>query len=113
MTRYAVLHHVGFGEPHFDVLFEWEEGEPLTSFRTMMWPPEAGDVWEERADHRRAYLDYEGPVSGGRGTVRRVAGGAVEVTVTSVDPPALSLRFDDLIVALGDERERRWTVISA
>jgi len=29
-------------------------------------------------DHRKAYLDYEGPVSGGRGDVRRVDAGLVE-----------------------------------
>lgn len=35
------------------------------------------DLVAERIDpHRRVYLDYEGPVSGGRGTVRRVAAGA-------------------------------------
>lgn len=30
---------------------------------------------ERIADHRLAYLDYEGPISGGRGTVRRLDGG--------------------------------------
>jgi hypothetical protein len=28
------------------------------------------------ADHRLAYLEYEGPISGGRGTVRRLDGGS-------------------------------------
>jgi len=36
-------------------------------------------VAERLPDHRSAYLDYEGPVSGGRGTVRRVAAGELEV----------------------------------
>ena len=31
-------------------------------------------------DHRKAYLTYEGPVSGGRGEVRRVEEGWCEVT---------------------------------
>ncbi len=30
-------------------------------------------------DHRREYLDYEGPVSGDRGHVRRVAAGSFEL----------------------------------
>ena len=30
-------------------------------------------------DHRKAYLDYEGPVSGGRGDVTRVDRGTVEI----------------------------------
>lgn len=36
---------------------------------------------ERLADHREMYLDYEGPVSGGRGTVTRVAEGKVKVEV--------------------------------
>jgi hypothetical protein len=31
-------------------------------------------------DHRLAYLDYEGPVSGGRGSVSRWDGGTYEVS---------------------------------
>ncbi len=34
---------------------------------------------ERIADHRPAYLDYEGAVSGERGTVRRIERGAAEV----------------------------------
>lgn len=34
---------------------------------------------ERLADHRREYLTYEGPVSGGRGRVRRVAEGVCGV----------------------------------
>jgi hypothetical protein len=33
-------------------------------------------VAEPTADHRLLYLDYEGPVSGGRGTVTRVDAGS-------------------------------------
>jgi hypothetical protein len=33
---------------------------------------------ERLADHRVAYLEYEGEISGGRGSVRRVAEGVVE-----------------------------------
>lgn len=46
------------------------------------WPGAAGDASKEveaitLADHRAAYLEYEGPVSGDRGTVTRVARGEV------------------------------------
>jgi hypothetical protein len=38
------------------------------------------DVAVERlADHRAAYLEYEGPVSGGRGQVSRLAAGTYEL----------------------------------
>jgi len=76
-TRYAVLRHEGVPDPHFDVLFERAPGSPLVAFRSPAWPVPAGGVeLTALPDHRGAYLDYEGPVSGGRGHVRRVAGGA-------------------------------------
>ena len=34
---------------------------------------------ESLPNHRRAYLDYEGPISGDRGSVRRVAAGMFEL----------------------------------
>lgn len=36
---------------------------------------------ERLADHRLIYLDYEGPVSDGRGTVKRVVEGSMKVEV--------------------------------
>lgn len=42
-------------------------------------PPTSGDFPAERiGDHRLAYLDYTGPVSGGRGQVTRWDAGAYE-----------------------------------
>lgn len=38
---------------------------------------------EELADHRLAYLDYEGPVSGGRGNVARWDSGQFEGTLNA------------------------------
>lgn len=74
--RYAVLHHTGVDAPHYDLLFETAAGSPLTTYRVDRWPMETGAVLVERlADHRRIYLDYEGPISGNRGTVRRVSQG--------------------------------------
>jgi hypothetical protein len=37
---------------------------------------------ERIADHRPAYLDYEGPISGSRGTVRRLDGGSCHADAT-------------------------------
>ena len=73
--RYVVLRHEGVPEPHFDVMWESSPGSALTTVRAREWPV-AGDAPLERLpDHRRHYLDYEGPVSGNRGHVRRVASG--------------------------------------
>ncbi len=57
------------------------EGESLITFRVS----ERIDLGvrgfdaERLADHRAEYLSYEGPVSGGRGVVSRVAMGSFEV----------------------------------
>ena len=40
---------------------------------------------ERLADHRRAYLDYEGPVSGDRGTVRRLIRAPIAWRLTTGD----------------------------
>lgn len=42
--------------------------------------------------HRKAYLDYQGPVSGGRGAVRQVEAGTCEVLQAGDD--RWQIRFD-------------------
>jgi hypothetical protein len=67
MPRYVVLEH---DHPvlHWD--FMLEAGDVLSTWR-LATPPQPGDAVaaEPLGDHRRMYLDYEGPVSGDRGTV--------------------------------------------
>ena len=78
--RYAVLHHTGHGPPHYDLLFETSPGSPLLTFRSPVWPVTDESQPERLPDHRRMYLDYEGPVSGGRGEVRVVARGTCDLS---------------------------------
>lgn len=73
--RYVVLHHTGFGEPHFDLMFETALGSPLATWRANEWPLGRAAHLTLLGDHRGDYLDYEGPVSGNRGVVRRVQSG--------------------------------------
>ena len=40
---------------------------------------------EPLGEHRREYLTYEGPVSGGRGEVKRVAGGTYDLAGDGVN----------------------------
>lgn len=81
--RFAVLHHTGVELPHYDLLFETADGSPLTAYRCDRWPVAAGTVLDKRlADHRRIYLEYEGEISGGRGSVRRVARGRCSLRIT-------------------------------
>ena len=74
MSRFVVLQHdpaAGSPEPvHWDLMLE-QEGVLLTWALTL--PPDAGGVVTARKlpDHRLEYLDYEGEISGGRGSVTR------------------------------------------
>src|SRR5687767_7893471 len=75
LLRFVVLHHTGVPMPHFDLMFETGPGGPLATWRSADWPVNSPAVVERLADHRRKYLDYEGPVSGDRGRVSRVIEG--------------------------------------
>ncbi len=70
MPRYVILRHETPQGVHFD--FMLEAGDMLKTW-SLGEPPRPGVEIECQAlpDHRLAYLDYEGPVSGGRGSVTR------------------------------------------
>jgi hypothetical protein len=82
MPRFVVLTH---DHPflHWDLMLE--QGDSLRTWR-LVRPPGTEDPIdaEHLPNHRLAYLDYEGPVSGGRGTVERWDAGTYE-TVESTD----------------------------
>ncbi len=104
-VAYVLLHHTGQAAvpDHFDLLVDFPAtpGGRLLTWR-LLTPPES---WLHRPptalrlpDHRRLYLTYEGPISGDRGHVRRVAAGmakllaATSTTLTLTLPdPALTL----------------------
>jgi hypothetical protein len=69
MPRFVLLDH-DHPQPHLDLMLE--VGEVLWTWR-LEAPPGEGDPGPAVRifDHRPLYLDYEGPVSGDRGTVRR------------------------------------------
>jgi hypothetical protein len=78
MPRFVLLRHEcppGFGKPsHWDLLLE--DATALLAWSVEALPEPGQSVTALRlADHRLAYLDYEGPVSGGRGEVRRADAG--------------------------------------
>ena len=90
--RYVVLHHTGHGEPHYDLMVERDTEGPLATWRLPAWPPSDGMAAEAIADHRRVYLEYEGPVSNGRGEVRRVASGDTDGDGIDVDGERWAVR---------------------
>src|SRR4051794_29909895 len=65
--RYVVLRHDGIDDPHFDLMFESGPVNKLWTWRSKAWPVRVGDELTRLSDHRREYLDYEGPVSADRG----------------------------------------------
>ena len=78
--RYVVLLHEGFGDTHYDLMFETTAGSELLTWRCAEWPLRTGLILKPLALHRRAYLEYEGPLSNNRGRVRRVAWGQYELS---------------------------------
>jgi hypothetical protein len=69
MPRYVILEH-DYPVRHWDLMLE--AGDVLRTWR-LEAPPSPGQAVHAEAsfDHRPLYLDYEGPISGGRGRVAR------------------------------------------
>lgn len=77
MTRSVLLEHTTPDEGrHLDWLIERpgvDDERRLIALRCAHDPCTRAPIDAERiADHRARYLDYEGPIGGGRGTVRRL-----------------------------------------
>ena len=74
MPRFVILHHEmppgGARSSHWDFMLQRED---VLKTWALAEPPVAGKTTDATAldDHRTAYLDYAGPVSGGRGSVTR------------------------------------------
>ena len=67
MPRFVILSH-DWPTPHWDFLLE--SGPVLRAWRLLEEPAPNRDVpAEANFDHRLLYLDYEGPLSGDRGSV--------------------------------------------
>lgn len=95
-----LLHQLPDGSSHLDWLMERPDSDRLISFRVrdrIDSPSPACSVQRFKAeampDHRRAYLEYEGPVSGERGSVSRVAAGSVDWVERSTEAIAVILDF--------------------
>jgi len=78
MLRFVILQHDGPRGLHWDLLLE--TGPALTAWALAQSPDTPGAIdAESLADHRIEYLDYEGPVSGQRGSVTRWDAGSYEL----------------------------------
>ena len=72
---FVLLEHRTDSGVHWDLMIEQAEQERLATWRLAQNPAVAGRgaiAAEPIGDHRRIYLDYQGDLSDGRGTVTRV-----------------------------------------
>jgi hypothetical protein len=74
MPRFVILQHTtppGYERPlHWDLMLE--SGDVLRTWALEQEPTNGATInAEQLADHRSAYLEYEGPISGERGSVTR------------------------------------------
>src|SRR5262249_16221435 len=95
MPRFAILTH---DHPHLHWDFLLEAGEALRAWR-LDGELEIGGGASAMAlpDHRLIYLDYEGPVSGGRGTVTRWDSGTYEAERWEPDEIQVTLRGERIL----------------
>ena len=93
-ARFVILEHRR-GDVHWDVMLE--RGESLRTW-AVDEPIAAEAILPARSlpDHRLAYLDYEGPISGDRGAVRRIAAGTYRPIEWADDRIVLYLDGDQL-----------------
>ena len=80
-TRFVILlHRLGDGE-HWDLMIE--RGDLLATWQLARNPltPGAWPIPARRiGDHRKAYLQYEGPLTRNRGSVARIESGTAKLT---------------------------------
>ncbi len=78
MPRFVILQHDYPQQLHWDLMLE---REGVLATWALRLPPQPEHVIEATGlpDHRIAYLDYEGAISGGRGTVGRWDEGTYEL----------------------------------
>jgi hypothetical protein len=90
MPRFVVLAH-DWPAPHWDFLVE--AGGVLRAWRLLAEPKADTEITAEpNADHRLLYLDHEGAVSGGRGSVVRWDAGCAEWAESEPDRVQVELR---------------------
>ena len=88
-----------------------ESGDVLRTWRLLPAPALECEVTAQPlGDHRTLYLDYEGPVSGNRGSVQRWDTGTYDIVAESSDRVCMRLRGRRLsgTSVLQKDRHGRW-----
>lgn len=137
MPRFVLLYHEcppSYGRPsHWDLMLEasgslrtWAlmqlpRGWEAARLHTVSIYPACAAVSSESSvdaeplgDHRRNYLEYEGPISGERGQVTRVDAGSFETLAESIHHWRVELCGERLsgkvILAAGNANANGWTL---
>lgn len=108
--RFAVLHHTGVAEPHYDLLIEISPDAPLRTWRCGTWPLVNAAILNALPDHRHVYLEYEGAVPGGRGEVARIDEGSCTIQLDTATELRIRLtgRSSSLSLHLAVLSNDRW-----
>ena len=114
---FVIQIHTGFGPVHYDLMLD--RGESLATWQLSASPVDlaAGGQLPARrlADHRRAYLTYEGPLSGGRGQVAIVDRGTYEPRSIRKDRWRVQLTGSQIAgqfeLVRGDKDEDVWAFV--
>ncbi len=118
MCRFVILRHEfphgSDPSSHWDIMFE-ERGVLLTWACHCRPDSKAVGAARQLADHRLAYLDYEGPVSGDRGTVTRWDEGTYRASDSTADRWAVELHgkrlAGRLVLSLKDHATGVWSIV--
>jgi hypothetical protein len=88
LARFVILRHEGSADykpgVHWDLMLQ--SGRSLKTWALAELPATGRAIEAEQLpDHRSAYLDYEGPISGGRGSVHRWDQGHFQIISESAE----------------------------
>jgi hypothetical protein len=117
MPRFVILlHETPAGSvraTHFDLMLEHDG--VLWAWALHALPAIGESAAAERLpDHRLAYLDFEGPIAGGRGTVRRVAAGEYDLAEERAGCLVVRVRGAGLqgmlTLAQDADKDQRWRI---
>ncbi|MEM6691739.1 MAG: hypothetical protein AAF664_20085 [Planctomycetota bacterium] len=122
-ARFVILlHRVGDSmartqEDHWDWMFDM--GETLWTFATNPLPSPLGNAFSSDitplTPHRRIYLNFEGEISGDRGSVQRLASGQFLVRTGQLGAPeiglTLEMQFDSECNIETFKDHSLWTVV--
>ena len=113
MPRFAVLQHDSPSGVHWDLFLE--SGASLRTW-SLPQPPEPGADLPAKPlpDHRLLYLDYEGPISGGRGSVAAWDRGTFHLARTSESELVVEFSGEKLrgrAILRKDESGEAWRLV--